>query len=175
MTWRLVIVVLVAALSGCGSNDEPATTGDSSSLEGWAEALCMSVTDWQASIQSTAKMANSKSDFAEAEAAVTSANDFLVGSLEGLGTPPAPASMEAKTAIDKLSADLQSEAGEIEQSVFGVSTQSEIVAATARVKTSISKMNADISETVTELKALPNEEGWKEAFRVPECQSVATD
>ena len=38
----------------------------------------------------------------------------------------------------------------------------------------ISKMNNDISKTVTELKSLPDTEGWKAAFQVPSCQGVAT-
>ncbi len=37
-------------------------------------------------------------------------------------------------------------------------------------------MQSDISNTVTELKALPDEEGWKEAFeQVPTCQAVAVN
>lgn len=121
-------------------------------------------------------MANSKADFAQAEQAITSANDALVGNLEGLGNPPAPASTEAADAIDELEADLEDKAGEIEQAVSGVSTQSEIVKASARVGNSISGMQSDISNTVTELKALPDEEGWKEAFeQVPTCQEVAVN
>jgi hypothetical protein len=48
------------------------------------------------------------------------------------------------------------------------------VSATARVKALISKMNSDISKTVTELKSLPDTEGWKAAFEVPSCKGVAT-
>ena len=37
-------------------------------------------------------------------------------------------------------------------------------------------MDSDISSTVTELPALPDEEGWKEAFeQVPACQAVAVN
>jgi hypothetical protein len=173
----MVVVALVTALSGCGSNDDSTTTtGASSSLDGWARGLCTTVVAWQGSIESTsAKMANSQADFAEAEQAVTAANNALVENLKGLGTPPAPASTEAGDAIDQLEADLEEKAGEIEQAVFGVSTQSEIVKASARVRTLISQMNSDISMTVTELKSLPDDEGWKEAFeQVPACQAVAT-
>ena len=75
----------------------------------------------------------------------------------------------------KLEADLEDKAGEIEQAVFGVSTQREIVTASAQVKVLISQMDGDISNTVTELQSLPDEEGWKEAFEeVPACQAVAT-
>jgi hypothetical protein len=35
-------------------------------------------------------------------------------------------------------------------------------------------MKADISKAVTELRALPEEEGWKKTFRqTPACQIVA--
>jgi hypothetical protein len=119
-------------------------------------------------------MANSKDDFAQGEQAVTSADDFLVSGFHGLGTPQAPASTEAKDAIAGLLTKLENESGEIERAVSGVSTQSEIVTASARVKALISEMNSDISKTVTELKSLPDTEGWKAAFEVPSCQGVAT-
>jgi hypothetical protein len=173
-TSMLVVAFVAAVLSGCGSNDKPATSGDESFLEGWAQGLCTSVGEWQASTKSTAaKMANSKDDFAQGEQAVTSADDFLVSGLHGLGTPPAPASTEAKDAIAGLLTTLENESGEIERAVSGVSTQSEIVTASARVQALISEMNTDISKTVTELKSLPDTEGWKAAFEVPSCKGVA--
>ena len=106
----LVVALLAAALSGCGSDDESngsgdssTTTGESSSLEGWARGLCTTVATWQATIKSTsAKMANFEADFAQASEAVTQANSILIGSLKGLGTPPDPATSEAADAIDEL-------------------------------------------------------------------------
>jgi hypothetical protein len=177
----LVVVLAAAALSGCGSNDDSGsndgttTSGESSSLDGWAQGLCTSVAAWQGSIKETSKkMANSQADFASASEAITSANNALIEGLKGLGTPPAPATTEAKHAIDELTADLENEAGEIEQALFGVSTQSEIVTASSQVRASISKMDSDIANTVTELKALPDEQGWKQAFQqVAACQTVA--
>jgi hypothetical protein len=175
----LLVVLFAAALSGCGSNDETgssgATTSDESSLGGWAQGLCTSVAEWQGSVKTTStKMANSKADFASASEAINSADDALVASLKGLGTPPAPATTEANDVIDELSADLEDESGEIEQALSGVSTQSEIVTASSQVRASLSKMNSDISSTVTKLKALPDEEGWKQAFQqVAACQTVA--
>ena len=120
-------------------------------------------------------MANSKDDFAQGEQAVTSAEQILVSSLKGLGTPPAPASTEAKNAIAGLLTKLDNQGGDIEQALsVEPRTQSEVVTDTARVKAVISEMNTDISKTVTELKALPDTEGWKAAFQVPACKSVAT-
>jgi phage shock protein A len=118
-------------------------------------------------------MADSQADFASASEAITSANDALVAGLQGLGTPPAPATTAAKNAVDDLSANLQKEAGNIEKAVAHVSTQSELVTASSKVRASISRMNGDISDTVTKLEALPDTEGWKQAFRVAECKSVA--
>jgi hypothetical protein len=189
----MLVVACVGALSGCGStektaasgsnektatsgsNEKTATSGDESPLEGWAQGLCTQVGEWQASTKSTgAKIANSKDDFAQGEQTLTSADDFLVSGLKGLGTPPAPASTEAKAAIAGLLPKLENDAGDIEQAFFGVSTQSEIVTASARVKALISEMNSDISKTVTELKSLPDTEGWKAAFDLPSCHGVAT-
>jgi chromosome segregation ATPase len=187
MSWRfgsgLVVVALVAvALSGCGSNDEAGsndgttTSGESSSLDGWAQGLCTSIGFWQENIKSmSAKMATSQADFAEAQEAVTSANDALAESLKGLGAPPAPATTKAQDAIDELSNELEDTAGEIEQELNkSFTTQTEIAKASARTSALLSEMNSDISKTVTELKSLPDEEGWKEAFeQVPACQAVA--
>jgi hypothetical protein len=70
---------------------------------------------------------------------------------------------------------LQKESGEIQKTLSGVSTQSEITKASTQVRASISKMNGDISRTVSELKALPDEEGWKQSFQqVPACKTVAS-
>jgi hypothetical protein len=183
----IVVAIAALTLAACGgsSGDEAApqstttgaaTSGDESSLEGWAQGLCSSVAEWQATTKSTgAKMANSKDDFAEGEQAVTSADDFLVSGLKGLGTAPAPASTDANDAIARLLTKLENESGEIEKALSGEPrTQSELVTASARVKALISEMNSDISKTVTELKSLPDTEGWKAAFDVPSCQGVAT-
>ena len=190
-TGMLVVAFAGALLSGCGSNEETATSGESpqeastektgtsqlqSPLEAWAIGLCNSVAQWQSSTKSTGeKMANSKADFAQGEQAVTSAEQILVSSLEGLGTPPAPASTKAKNAIAGLLNELEDGGGEIEQALLEEPrTQSDIVRASARVKALISGMNSDISKTVTQLKSLPDTEGWKAAFEVPSCQGVST-
>ena len=184
----IVVAMAALALAACGGSSGgeaspqstttgTATSGDESSLEGWAQGLCTSVAEWQATTKSTgAKMANSQDDFAQGEQAVTSADDFLVSGLKGLGTPPAPASTEAKNAIATLLTKLENQAGDIAQVLFEEPrTQNEIVTDSARAKALISKMNSDISKTVTELKSLPDTEGWKAAFaQVPSCQSVAT-
>jgi hypothetical protein len=182
-------MVAMAALTlvACGgsSDDEAspqstvpgaATSGDESSLEGCAQGLCGSLAEWQATTKSTgAKMANSKDDFAQGEQAVTSADEILVSSLKGLGTPPAPASVEAKNAIARLLTKLENKGGDIEQAlVEEPRTQSEIVTDTAQVKALISEMKSDVSQTVTELKSLPDTEGWKAAFDVPSCKGLAT-
>jgi hypothetical protein len=76
--------------------------------------------------------------------------------------------------IDGLSANLEAASGDIQHELSGVSTQSEIVTASSQVRASISKMNSDVSNTVTKLKALPDEQGWKQAFQqAADCQTVA--
>jgi hypothetical protein len=183
----IVVATAALALAACGgsSGDEAsrqstttgtATSGDESSLEGWAQGLCTSVAEWQATTKSTgAKMANSTDDFAQGAQAVTSAEEILVSSLKGLGTPPAPASTDAKDAIAGLLTQLENKGGDIEQALIDEPrTQSQIVTDSAQVKALISEMNSDISKTVTELRSLPDTEGWKAAFDVPSCRSVAT-
>jgi hypothetical protein len=186
----LVTLVLVAGFSGCGgssddsgssagtttSNITTTTSGGASSLDGWATGLCQAVASWKATVKETgAKLSTSQADFNSASQAISSANQALTGSLSGLGAPPAPASTDATNAINELSTNLQDESAAIEQALNGnFSTQSEINQASVKVRASISKMNASISKTVTELKALPDKEGWKKSFQqVPACKAVA--
>ena len=184
-----LILALVAAASGCGGSSDNSgssggttttaagttSSGNASALSGWATGLCQAIASWESTVKTTsAKIDQSQADFASASQAITSANQALVGSLGGLGSPPAPASADAKNAIDTLSTNLQNESAAIKQSLNGVSTQSEINTASAQVRASIAKMNASISKTVSDLKALPDSEGWKQSFRsVPACQIVA--
>ena len=183
----IVVAKAALALAACGGSSGgdaapqstttgAATSGDESSLEGWAQGLCTSVGEWQATTKSTgAKMADSKDDFAQGAQSVTSAEDLLVSGLKGLGTPPAPASTDAKDAIATLSTQLENTGGDIQQALLEVPrTQSEVVTDTARVKALIATMNSNISKTVTKLKSLPDTEGWKAAFDVPSCKGVAT-
>jgi hypothetical protein len=179
----LVAVLLVAASLGCGSDDESGgskeattTSGDVSALDGWARGLCTTVAAWQSSIKATsAKMAGSQGDFAEAQEAITSANDVLISSLKGLGTPPAPATTAAKNVIDELLGELEQTAADIDQAITGnFTTQAEIAKASSRASSLLLEMKTEISKAVTKLRALPDEEGWKEAFTsVPACQAVA--
>ena len=186
----VVTFALVAAFSACGGSDggsgssagattpsvTTTATGSATPLDGWATGLCQAIASWESTVKTTsAKIDNSQADFNSASQAISSANQALTGSLGGLGAPPAPASTEAKDAIDELSTTLQDESAAIKQALNGnFSTQSEIATASAKVRASISKMNGSISKTVADLKALPDKEGWKKSFQqVPACKIVA--
>jgi hypothetical protein len=183
-----VVILLAAALAGCGgSSNDSASSGDTTTSQGgasqngttldnWAAGLCQGVASWKQTIKTTAAQLNSsQTDFASASQAVSSTNQALLSSLDGLGTPPAPASADAKQVIDELSASLQADGADIQQALNGnFSSQSEIAQATAKARASIVKMNADIAKAVKKLRALPDEEGWKKAFRAnPACQLAA--
>jgi hypothetical protein len=188
----LLVVVVAAALTGCGSDDDSesskgtttsatttsgtTTSGTSSPLDGWAQGFCTTVASWQGTVKTTqAKLSKSQADFASASEAITSANEILIDSLKGLGTPPAPASTQAKNAIDELSGDLEDGAAAVNTALTGnFSTQSEIAQASGQAKASLLTMKRDISTTVTKLRALPDAEGWKQAFQdVAACHAVA--
>ena len=185
----VVTLALVAASSGCGgSNDSGSSAGSTTSgtstssagtatpLDGWASGFCQAIASWGSTVKTTsAKIDNSQADFNSATQAISTANQALTGSLGGLGSPPSPASTEATTAIDKLSTTLQDESAAIEQALNSTfSTQAEITTASAQVRASIKKMDASISKTVADLKALPDTEGWKKSFQeVPACKIVA--
>jgi len=187
----LVALALVAAASGCGgSNDNSGasagtttlststgSSGTASPLDGWATGLCQAVASWQSTVKTTsAKIDQSQADYDTASQAIGSASQALLGSLNGLGAPPAPASAQAQDTINQLSSNLEKESGQIQKTLAAhISTQSQIDQAAAQVRASIAKMNASISKTVSDLKALPDQEGWKKSFQsVPACKLVAS-
>jgi hypothetical protein len=184
-------LLLVAALSACGGSNNNSgssagtttlststnSSGTAAPLEGWASGLCQAVASWQSTVKTTsAKIDKSQADFDTASQAINSASQALTGSLTGLGAPPAPASAQAQDAINELSSNLQDESGQIQKAIVTkISTQSQIAQASAKVRASIAKMNASISKTVSDLKALPDKEGWKKSFQdVPACKIVAS-
>jgi hypothetical protein len=153
-----VIILLSAVLSGCGSNDDSGSSAstttsgasggaseNATTLDAWAAGLCQGVASWQQTVKTTsAELDNSQADFASASQAISSANQALLASLEGLGTPPAPATADANQVIDELSTNLQDGGGEIQQTLNQrFSTQSQIASASAKVRASITKMNAE--------------------------------
>jgi len=183
----LLVIVVAVALTGCGSDDDsdsskgtttPGTTtsGTASPLDGWAQGFCTTVAAWQGTVKKTAaQLSKSQADFASASEAITSANDILIDSLKGLGTPPAPASTQAKNTIDELSGDLEEGAAAVNTALTGnFTTQSEISQASSSARASLLTMKRQISTTVTKLRALPDAEGWKQAFQdVAACHAVA--
>ena len=186
-------LVLAAAASGCGgSNDNSdnsgssagpvtlststAASGTANALDGWASGFCQAIASWQSTVKKTrAKIDNSQADFNSASQAISTGAQALLGSLNGLGAPPAPASAQAQGVINDLSTSLKNESGQIQTTLSThISTQSQVDAASAQVRASITKMNASISKAVSDLKALPDQEGWKKSFQsVPACQIVA--
>jgi septal ring factor EnvC (AmiA/AmiB activator) len=184
-----VILLLSAALSGCGSNGDSGSgastttpsvskgaSENATTLDAWAAGLCQGIASWEQTVKTTsAQLDASQADFASASQAINSTNQALIASLEGLGTPPAPATADANDVIDELSTNLKNGAGEIQQTLNGTfSSQSEIDSASAKVRASTKQMKADISKAVTELRALPEQQGWKKSFRkAPACQIVA--
>jgi len=186
----VVTLALVGAASACGGSSDnsgssagtttlstsTSSSGTASALDGWASGLCQAVASWQSTVKTTsAKIDQSQADYDSASQAINSASTALLGSLNGLGAPPAPASTQAQDTINQLSSNLQKESGQIQKAIaVRVSSQSQIDQVATQVRASIAKMNASISKAVSDLKALPDEEGWKKSFQsVPACKLVA--
>jgi hypothetical protein len=181
----VLTLVLVVAAAGCGGsgNDSGSSAGTTTTssagatpLDGWASGFCQAVASWQSTVKKTkAKIDTSQADFNTASQAIYSGSQALLGSLNGLGTPPAPASTQAQDTINTLSTNLKQESGNIQATLATkVSTQSDVNQASAQVRASIAKMNASISTAVSDLKALPDSEGWKKSFQqAPACKLVA--
>jgi hypothetical protein len=167
--WAAVLVVaLLAVVSGCGSNDETTTTTAAAAVTAeWADGLCASLVAWRSSIKSaTASVKSgdvSGTSLQETADSISTANDDLVSDLEGLGTPPTPGADEAKATTDEFVNEAQSESEEITDAATNVSSVSDLPGAVADITASLATISKDLASTVTKLKTLPNSE-WDQAF-----------
>ncbi len=176
---RLLLPVFVLAfavvVAGCGSKKTPAptTTAD------WANGVCTSIDTWATSIKSSVKSVTagnvSKSSLQSAGNDMKSATDTLQSDLKALGKPDTDAGQQAKTSVDQLSSELQTDADSIKTAVDGASGISGALTAAASVTGTLTTMKTQISSTYTTLKGLDAKGELKTAFDQSSACTKLTD
>jgi methyl-accepting chemotaxis protein len=173
---HVAVLVVLLALSGCGSSEENEVEPHAA----WADGMCVALAKWEASIKSagsTLKDAEtlSKAKVQEAAGTVADANAELASGLKALGKPPAPAADEAKAAVRELSAQLDGTATQIRAAAHKVSTAKDAVQAVSVVSAALLEMSSDITSTLTTLESLNGADEWKQAFADSEaCKSLGS-
>jgi hypothetical protein len=167
-------LLVVLALSGCGSSEESA----SGPRAAWADGLCGALSKWEAGIKSAGSTLEdadtlSKSKIEQAAGTVSDANDELASDLRALGKPPAPGADQAKAAVRELSAQLEGTAAQIRSAAHKVQSTKDAVQAVSVVSAALLEMSSDIASTLTTLESLNGADEWKQAFAdSPACQSL---
>jgi hypothetical protein len=135
----LALVGLVALLgAGCGSDK----SSHSDSTTDWANDFCSAVSDYRQSLTDAVNSLKdnvSQSGFQDAAQQVQRATDNFVKATQSLGAPNTDAGKEAKTTLDTLSSQLNSDLGTIKAAggaglVQGLST---VTSALAQAKTQV--------------------------------------
>jgi len=166
----VLVVALLAMVSGCGGDDETTTTSTTTvaaATAEWADGLCATLVAWRSSITSATSSVKSgdvsRTSLQETADSISTANDDLVAGLEGLGTPPTPGADEAKDTVDTFVDESESESEEITDAATNVSSVSDLPGAVADITASLATISKDLASTVTKLQTLPNSE-WDKAF-----------
>ena len=164
----LALVGLVALLgAACGSDK----SSHSDSTTDWANGFCSAVTDYR---QSLTHAVNSLRDnvsqpgFQDAAKEVQKATDSFVKATRSLGAPNTDAGKQAKTTLDTLSSELNSDLGTVKAAggaglVQGLST---VTSALALVQT-------QVKSAFNQLKALDARGELSDAFnQASACASL---
>ena len=144
------LAVLASGCGGGGSSTTTTTPGTTPVVE-WAGDFCTAITSWKDDLTSVGKDLASnptKDGLQQAADSVKSANQTLTDALKGLGTPDTPSGDEVKQSVDDLSSTLDTQLTKIEDTVRNVSGLSGIVGAAATVSTSLTAMQAALTNTL---------------------------
>ena len=168
----LLAVVILAA--GCSSDSsDPETAAD------WADGVCTAFTTWADSIKAASDPLTSgdisKDSLRSAADDLESATATLESDLKGLGKPDIEAGQEAKDAVDQLSSDLKTGAESIKSTAADVSSIGDIVAATAKVGTTLATLQGQVTSTFTTLEQLDAKGELRDAFeQASACQQLSS-
>jgi hypothetical protein len=153
---RIVAAALVTGIAlvaaGCGGDDESV-----SSSTQWAGDVCTAVNTWRSDIAATASSLTSNPTRAGIEQAAGDAKqttETLLDTVKGLGAPDTQAGEQAKSALDTLSADLQSDVDTIQQAVADASGVQGLLGAASTVSATVATISAQLSTAMDDLGSL---------------------
>lgn len=179
MTTRAAVAALTVALAlvaaGCGGSDEE---GDSTAS--WASGFCTAITDWTDSIQEVTSQFSDTSNLSQnglqsAADDVGSSTEQLVDDLRDLGSPDTDSGDEIRSSLESLSTTLQTEAGNIEEAVDGISGITGIASAITAVSTSLSAMGRAFASSLQTIEAADVGGELQSALEdSPECAGISS-
>ena len=142
---------IVAAAAGCGGDEVSPTTK-------WAGDLCTAVSTWRSDIATTAESLTTNPSRAGVRQAATDAQattETLIDTVRGLGPPPeTQAGSQARTAVESLSEELDSDVAAVRGAAEGVTDVQSALAAVSTVSEILTKVSGQLSTTLDELSSL---------------------
>jgi hypothetical protein len=174
----LVVAALAFAVSGCGGDDEPETSG----VDAWADSFCTAVGDWKSTILDDLynKFKADPSQFASEDAlkdavqTVSDATDTLVSDLKDLGAPETESGEAVQSSVESLESTLESQNADVEQAVEGVSSIADIPGAITAVGTALTAMGTSLQDTVDTVENADAQGELKDAFEQSDSCSDLT-
>ncbi len=176
-TATLVVSALALVAAGCGGSDEES---ESDPTAAWAAGFCSAVTSWTDSLQDVTTQFTDTSNLSEeglqsAAEDVRTSTEQLVDDLRGLGAPDTDSGAEIESSLDSLSTTLETEAGEIETSVEGISGITGLPSAITAVTNSLSAMGSAFAATLQTIESADVGGELQSALEEsPECADISS-
>ncbi len=152
-TFGAALVAGIAILAaGCGGDDS-----ETSASTQWADGVCSAITTWQSDITSAAtslKDNPSRDGVEQAANDAKSSTQTLVDTVQGLGAPDTESGDQARTTIDTLTTELQSDVDTISSAVSDASGVQGLLDAVSTVTATVSKMSSQLSSSLDELSSV---------------------
>jgi methyl-accepting chemotaxis protein len=166
------VLVLAVAAAGCGKSQSTAEKTKS-----WADGMCSALVDWQNNVQAAGQKVTqgnlSKSSLQDAANGVSDANKQLRDDLDSLGKPPTPTVDQAKSSLNQLTQDLNTNVDKIREAIGNISG-SNVQGAVTTVAASVQAMGTAFQNTTTQLQDLEKDDTWSNAFKSSEsCQKLS--
>jgi hypothetical protein len=177
---RVVVLMLVLAatlllVSACGKSSSSSSGGTSTA--DWADGLCTAITTWTSSITKTGNSLRggnlNQDKLQQAAEDFRASTNKLAKDLKGLGKPDTDAGQKAKSSVDKLADQIQSDADEIQKAVKDASGLSGVQTALTTIAGTLTQMSSQLSSTFSELGSLDAKGELEDAFKkAPACSSL---
>jgi hypothetical protein len=174
----LTLLLVVGLLVGCGSkSSNTETTSPVAAATAWAGGVCLAFTTWKQDLVAASNSLKSNPTKDQLYQSVTSAQTAttdLKNTLKGIGKPPVANSQAAEQALSTARTQLTKSMDTIQSQVNAVSTVSDAVAVTPKIKTELATMQSTLATAGSTLKGLPSgtlQEGFAAA---PNCQSLGS-
>lgn len=171
IAWLPLIAVVALLAAGCGKSKKPETAAD------WASSFCTSVNTWKSSLNSA--IAPLKSGNVTKDSVQSAFNDFksatdtFTKDIKSLGKPPTQAGDQAKSDLDQLSSQIDSQVKTIQDAVKNVTSISSALTIVPTVTTALTAMRTDVQTTYGQLKQLDAKGELTTAFQnAQSCQTL---